>query len=114
MQEDYENIGEELPPKPPYTYNFDSETDTSEDEVEVNYAHVNIKPKSGHQRDSSSSSSSEDETQYSQVKIWLKMLWSYSDISASLCHGRSEIYCQANYTEQGLYYLIVSFFLPGI
>lgn len=68
VQEDYENIGEELPPKPPYTYNFDSETDTSEDEVEVNYAHVNIKPKSGHQRDSSSSSS-EDETQYSQVKI---------------------------------------------
>lgn len=68
-QEDYENIGEELPPKPPY--NFDSDTDTSEDEVEVNYAHVNFKPKSGHQRakKDSSSSSSEDETQYSQVKI---------------------------------------------
>lgn len=68
-QEDYENIGEELPPKPPYTYNFDSDTDTSEDEVEVNYAHVNFKPKSGHQRAKKDSSSSEDETQYSQVKI---------------------------------------------
>ncbi|XP_065327790.1 hemicentin-1 [Pelmatolapia mariae] len=69
-QEDYENIGDELPPKPPYTYNFDSDTDTSEDEVEVNYAHVNFKPKSGHQRaKKGSSSSSEDEPQYSQVKI---------------------------------------------